>query len=324
MLFRRTLALLAGVGLALSAQAQTPQVLTTIKPLQLIAAAVLDGIEKPAVLLPPGASPHTYALRPSERRAVDQAARIYWVGPDMEMFLEQLLTQRQVAVSMMDAPDLTTRQMAQPLNFQQQPDNHGHAHKHDHGHERNAAPGHAHGDHHHAPGSLDAHIWLSPDNAVAMARLMTEDLATLLPDHAERLQSNLALFEGRMQALDEELKARLTPLQGKPYFVFHDAYGYFEDHYGLGARGVFSLSHEVQPGARHVNMLRQQLRDAGPSCVFSEPQFTPRLVDSLTQGLPVRRAELDPLASEQAVSSTGYEEALRDLSNRLAGCLEGL
>ncbi len=314
MLFRRILPLLLGAGLAMSAQAQTPQVLTTIKPLQLIAAAVLDGVAEPAVLLPPGASPHSYALRPSERRAIEQAERIYWIGPEMELFLEPLLGQRQVALAMMDAPELETRTLARTVNFQT-----GHDH-HDHGHDHS----HRHGDHHHDPGSVDAHIWLNPTNAIAIARYMVEDLAGSHPQHQQRLQHNLAGFETRITALDERLKARLAPLQGKPYFVFHDAYGYLENRYGLGATGVFSLSHEVQPGARHVNLLRQQLRDAGPSCVFSEPQFTPRLIDSLTQGLPVRRGELDPLATDQAVTTSGYEQALENLADRLAGCLEAL
>lgn len=322
MLFRRTLALLIGAGLALSAQAETPRVVATIKPLQLIAAAVLDGIDQPAVLLPPGASPHTYALRPSERRAIAQAERIYWVGPEMEMFLAQLLAERGVAVAMMNAPELKTRTLSQSLNFQRSAAEHEHDHKHSHQHTHDHD--HQHGDHHHAPGSLDAHIWLSPANAVVMARLMATDLAALYPEHQEQLAANFDRFKARIEALDMELAERLTPLQGKPYFVFHDAYGYFEDRYGLGARGIFSLSHEVQPGARHVNFLRQQLSDAGPSCVFSEPQFTPRLVDSLTQGLPVRRAELDPLATDHAPSATAYEAALRDLGERLAGCLEQL
>jgi zinc transport system substrate-binding protein len=320
MLFRRMLALLIGASLALSAQAETPRVVATIKPLQLIAAAVLDGIDQPAVLLPPGASPHTYALRPSERRAVAQAERIYWVGPEMEMFLAQLLAERGVAVAMMNAPGLETRTLSQSLNFQATEAEHDRDHKHSHKHTHD----HQHGDHHHAPGSLDAHIWLSPTNAVAMARLMATDLVDLYPAHQDQLAENFERFEARIEALDADLAARLTPLQGKPYFVFHDAYGYFEDRYGLGARGVFSLSHEVQPGARHVNLLRQQLSDAGPSCVFSEPQFTPRLVDSLTQGLPVRRAELDPLATDHAPSATAYENALRELGERLAGCLEQL
>ncbi|RHW20592.1 zinc ABC transporter substrate-binding protein ZnuA [Pseudomonas jilinensis] len=309
MLWRFLLILLCGMGLSLSALADTPRVLTTIKPLQLIAAAVLDGIDQPAVLLPTGASPHSYALRPSDRRALQQAERIYWVGPELELFLERLLKdQPRARAAIQQAPALTLRTLGPALNFQ-------HAERaHDHlGH-----------DHDHHEGMVDAHIWLAPANAQAIARWMAADLVRLYPGQQARLQANLAAFEQRLEILDQDLVQRLTPLQGKPYFVFHDAYGYFEDAYGLRAEGVFSLSHEVQPGARHVNLLRQRLSSVGPSCVFREPQFPPRLIDSLSEGLNVFSGELDPLGSEVAVTAQGYEVLLRELGDNLATCLERL
>ena len=153
---------------------------------------------------------------------------------------------------------------------------------------------------------------------------MTADLATHFPQHSERLRANLTHFERQLEALDSQLQERFEPLSAKPYFVFHDGYGYFEDHYGLKPRGIFSLSHEVQPGARHVAELRNSLQKAGPSCVFSEPQFTPRLIESLTAGLPVRSAELDPLGSDASVDAQGYVEFMQTLGANLAGCLEAL
>ena len=311
MLFRRLVLLLAGLGASLSATAAMPAVLTTIKPVQLIAAAVLDGVDAPAVLLPPGASPHSYALRPSDRRAVLQAERIYWVGPDLERFVERLLGESQTAVELMAIPHLTVREMRQT-----------HAEVHDHL-EGSPIHHHEHG-HEHKPGSLDAHIWLDPQNALTIARYIAEDLKTLYPGQADRLAANLGDFEARLERLDARLGDRFEPLKNKPYFVFHDGYGYFEGHYQIAPRGVFSLSHEVQPGARHINALREQLQQAGPACVFSEPQFTPRLIDSLTRDLPVRKAELDPLGSEIPVDAGGYEALLEGLADQLAGCLEQL
>lgn len=319
MLLRRLVMLLAGLSVSWSAvSATTPTVLTTIKPLQLIAAAVLEGVDAPGALLPPGASPHSYALRPSDRRAVLQAERIYWVGPDLEMFVERLLSNSQTAVELMDIPQLTLRDMRQTLDDADEHANSPPAPSHQDEHD-----GHAHG-HDHAPGSLDAHIWLDPHNALTIARYMAEDLKALYPDQTDKLAENLAAFEGRLTQLDSRLSARFEPLQDKPYFVFHDGYGYFEDHYNLAPRGIFSLSHEVQPGARHINSLREQLQQAGPACVFSEPQFTPRLVDSLTRDLPVNKAELDPLGTEINVDARGYEALLEGLADQLAGCLEQL
>lgn len=307
MLFRSLLALLCGLGLSFPALADNAKVLTTIKPLQQIAAAVMEGIDSPAVLLPPGNSPHNYALRPSDRRALADAERIYWVGPELELFLEDVLARHGNAQALLHLPGMRVREQLQSINFQQDEGSHSHDHGHDHDH-----------------GTLDAHIWLSPDNALHIARFIAADLASLYPQHVEQLNANTQAFAERLAALDARLKERLAPLHDRAYFVFHDGYGYFEDHYRLRPRGIFSLSHEVQPGARHINLLRQQLQQAGASCVFTEPQFTPRLVNSLTQGLPVEQGELDPLGSDIAVSAQGYEQSLQALGEQLADCLEKL
>lgn len=309
MLLRSLLTLLLGLGMTLSAVADTPKVLTTIKPLQQIAAAVLEGVDQPGLLLSPGASPHKYALRPSDRQALLQAERIYWVGPELERFLQEILARQDNDRSLLHLPQMTVRTQLQSLNFQHQSSSRKHGH--DHGH-----------DHQHEEGALDAHIWLSPENAIQIAQFMAEDLASLFPDQQQQLLDNSAAFAERVAALDAQLKQRLAPLTGKAYFVFHDGYGYYEDHYGLRPRGIFSLSHEIQPGARHVNLLRQQLQDAQPSCVFSEPQFTPRLINSLTQGLQIEQGILDPLGDDTPVSARGYEESLQTLTDSLAACLE--
>lgn len=311
MLLRSLLILLCSLGLSLPALAESARVLTTIKPLQQIATAVLEGIDNPAVLLPVSASPHSYALRPSDRRALLGAERIYWVGPEMELFLNDILGRQDNARALLQVPGMQVREQLQSLNFQEEYGSHSHDHAHDHGHT-------------HDHGALDGHIWLSPDNAIHIARFMADDLGSLYPQQRAQLTANAEAFAERVSALDAQLKARLAPLQDRRYFVFHDGYGYYEDHYGVRPSGIFSLSHEVQPGARHINLLRQQLQKAGTSCVFTEPQFTPRLVDSLTQGLAVERGELDPLGGAIAVSARGYEQSLESLTDALAGCLETL
>ena len=310
MLLRFLFTLACGLGVSVSAIAATPSVLTTIKPVQLIAAAVLEGVAEPDVLLPPGASPHNYALRPSDRRRIASADRIYWVGPDLERFLQQLLDSQTSARRLDEVPELTMRRFD---------DEHA-----EHEHDGEDHPAHEHDDHEHASGSLDPHIWLSVRNAQHIAQWMATDLAVLYPEHGERMQRNAADFVLRLDQLHERQQLRLQPLADKPYFVFHDAYGYLQDSLGVHPRGVFTLSEEIQPGARHVHTLRQQLTAAGPSCVFREPQFPARRVETLTAGLPVRSAELDPLGMDIAPDAQGYEQLLETLGDRLASCLEAL
>ena len=303
-LFAFFLALTATLSFVAPAQADV-RVLTSIKPLQLIAAAVQDGVAVPEVLLPPGASPHNYALRPSDVRRVQSADLLYWIGPDMESFMPRVLKGRSLpTVTVQELPDLKLRHFAE--------DNHSHAeHADDH-------------DHDHRPGSLDAHLWLSPTNARVIAARMATDLSAADPANAPRYQGNLKAFNERLDALDSRLKARLAAVSGKPYFVFHEAYDYFEDAYGLKHTGVFSVASEVQPGAQHVAAMRARLQEVGKTCVFSEPPLRPRLAETLTAGLPVKLAELDALGGYTPATAQGYEQVLEKLGNDLAACLEGL
>lgn len=280
-------------------------VLTSIKPLQLIAAAVQDGVAIPEVLLPPGASPHNYALRPSDVRKVQSVDLVYWIGPDMEGFLPRVLNGRSLpSVAVQDLPGLKLRRFAE--------DSHSHAEEADEH------------DHDHRPGSLDAHLWLSPVNARVIAAKMATDLSAADPANAARYQSNLKAFDERLDALDIRLKKRLAAVEGKPYFVFHEAFDYFEDAYGLKHTGVFSVAAEVQPGAQHVAAMRARLQEVGKTCVFSEPPLRPRLAETLVAGLPVKLAELDALGGYTPATAQGYEQVLEKLGNDLAGCLESL
>lgn len=287
-----------------SAQAEV-RVLTSIKPLQLIAAAVQDGVAVPEVLLPPGASPHNYALRPSDVRKVQSVDLLYWIGPDMEGFLPRVLKGRSLpSVAVQDLPGMKLRHFAE--------DSHSHAEEADEH------------DHDHRPGSLDAHLWLSPINARVIATRIAADLSAADPANAARYQSNLKAFNERLDALDTRLKARLAGIAGKPYFVFHEAFDYFEDAYGLKHAGVFSVAAEVQPGAQHVAAMRARLQQVGKTCVFSEPPLRPRLAETLVAGLPVKLAELDALGGYTPATAQGYEQVLEKLGSDLAGCLEQL
>lgn len=303
-LFSVFVAFVASFLLIGSVQADV-KVLTSIKPLQLIAAAVQDGVAIPEVLLPPGASPHNYALRPSDVRKVQSVDLLYWIGPGMEGFLPRVLNGRTLpSVAVQDLPGLKLRRFAE--------DSHSHAEEADEH------------DHDHRPGSLDAHLWLSPVNARVIAAKMAADLSFIDPDNAARYQSNLKAFDDRLDALDLRLKARLAGIAGKPYFVFHEAFDYFEDAYGLKHTGVFSVAAEVQPGAQHVAAMRSRLQEVGKTCVFSEPPLRPRLAETLVAGLPVKLAELDALGGYTPATAQGYEHMLEKLGNDLAGCLESL
>lgn len=304
-LFLLFVVFITGFSAIVPAQAEV-RVLTSIKPLQLIAAAVQDGIAVPEVLLPPGASPHNYALRPSDVRRVQEVDLLYWIGPDMETFLPSVLAGRsKFSVPVQSLPGMHLR------HFTANSDHHNDGDEDEH-------------DHDHRPGSVDAHLWLSSFNARVIAAKMAADLSEADPANASRYESNVKAFDTRMDALDASIKQRVASIADKKYFVFHEAFDYFEEAYGLKHAGVFAVSSEVQPGAQHVAAMRTRLAEYGKTCVFSEPPLRPRLADTLSAGLPVKLAELDGLGGYTPATAQGYEQLLSKLADDLAGCLESL
>jgi zinc transport system substrate-binding protein len=252
-------------------------------------------------------------------RRVREVALLYWIGPDLENFLPRVLAGRsQPSVAVQELPGMHLRHFA---------DSHAEHDDHDQADDEHAEPEQAVADEHdqdHRPGTVDAHLWLLPANARVIATRMAADLSVADPANAARYQANLGAFGKRLEALDQRLQQRLRGVADKPYFVFHEAYDYFEAAYGLQHAGVFSVLGEVQPGARHVAAMRTRLEQAGPSCVFSEPPRRPRLAETLIAGLPATLAELDTMGATLAVDGNGYTTLLDNLGNDLAECLDAL
>ncbi|RLM09388.1 zinc ABC transporter substrate-binding protein [Gibbsiella quercinecans] len=293
-------------------------VLTSIRPLGFIASAIADGVTETEVLLPDGASPHDFALRPSDIQRLRAADLVIWVGPDMEAFLTKavapLPANRQLAISELAA--------VKPLLMKGDDDD-DHEHHHDHG---EAADNHAEHDHDHDDGhhhgAYNLHVWLSPEIAKLTAIAIHDRLLELMPQNKDKLDANLRQFENLLTQTDKNVVNMLTPVQGKGYFVFHDAYGYFEKHYGLSPLGHFTVNPEIQPGAQRLHQIRTQLVEQKAVCVFAEPQFRPAVINAVAKGTAARSGTLDPLGMGIALGKDSYGNFLRALSNQYVSCLK--
>jgi zinc transport system substrate-binding protein len=287
------------VAWVLPAAAEAPRVVVSIKPLHSLAAALLEGISQPVLLLDGAASPHAHAMRPSERRALQQADVVVWVGPELEAFLEKPLSvlpdQVRVVGLLRDVPDLHRLRLAE----------HGHE---GHGHAR-------------AGEELDPHIWLSPGNARLIARHLTEIFATF--GETERLAANAAALDQRLVVLQADMAERLAPMQARPFVVFHPAYNYLVEAFGLRQAGTLALSPDHSASARHVADLRQEITRSGAVCAFAEPQFADRSLAGLARGTGLRVAVLDPLGVDVPAGPGAYVGTLRQLADALATCLAG-
>jgi zinc transport system substrate-binding protein len=190
----------------------------------------------------------------------------------------------------------------------------------DHGH--NDAHGEKSDEHHHH-GDYNMHLWLSPEIARASAVAIHEKLVELMPQSRAKLDANLKDFEAQLAATDKQVGNELAPLKGKGYFVFHDAYGYYEKHYGLTPLGHFTVNPEIQPGAQRLHEIRTQLVEQKATCVFAEPQFRPAVVEAVARGTSVRMGTLDPLGTNIKLGKTSYSSFLNQLANQYASCLKG-
>lgn len=304
MLLQRSLILASSLLFAASLQAAT--VVSSIKPISLIAAELLDGVAEVNTLLPEGASPHDYALKPSDRRVIDSADLMIWIGPETEPYLQKVIAASGVA----------------DLRWQESEEEHAeHAedvHEHEHEHELELEEEHAEHDH----DSL--HPWLSPESTEHFAERLAVALQQAFPQSADQIAVNAQRFMQSLAAFDREADRRLDPVQGTGFFVFHDAYQGLVEHYALNQVGFFTIDPSRKPGAKHLALLREQLEQSRASCVFVEPQYSAALIESVTRGLDVRQGELDPLAGGVQPAVGSYQQFMRGLVAELESCLAPL
>jgi len=332
-----------------------PKVVASIKPVHSLVAAVMQGVGEPALIVEGAGSPHTYSLKPSQAKALQEADLVFWIGHELEAFLEkpvETIGANAKAVELIDAHGLIKLPFREGGPFEAhshgEDEGHDHAghdhaeehakddHKHDHAHDHKHDDKHDHAhdhkhetaeaaghDHDHAHGAFDSHVWLDPENAKAMVSEIAEALAEADPDNAAAYEANAASTIARLEALRTDIDARLAPVRGKGFIVFHDAYQYFEKRFDISASGSITVSPEVMPGAERVAEIKGRISELGATCVFSEPQFEPKLIQVVTEGTPARAGVLDPLGAELTDGPDLYFGLIDGLATSMQECLGG-
>jgi zinc transport system substrate-binding protein len=302
-----------------AAQAATPNVVVSIKPIHSLVAAIMQGVGEPKLIVEGAASPHTFNMKPSNAAALQKADLIFWIGHGMEAFLEkplEALPSKASVVTLEDAPGLHKLKFREGGVFEPEADD-------DDGHDHGAADGAeaVHDDGDHDLQGFDTHLWLDPMNAKAFAEEIERRLIQADPVNAERYQQNGADLMKKLDALNAELKTQLEPVKHKPFVVFHDAYQYFEHRYHVSVAGSITVSPETMPGAERISEIHQKVADLGATCVFAEPQFEPKLLRVVTEGTKARSGVLDPEAGALDPSPDLYFRLMRGLATSLKTCL---
>ena len=321
------------------------KVVASIKPIHSLASYLMDGIAKPDLIVDGYASPHGFAMKPSHAKMLQNADLIFWVGEDIESFLEKPLNsiaKRAEKIELMDIKGLNVLEFRERNIFDDHDDHDhdGHAKKkkddHDdhEGHSKKKKDdhddhdGHAkkkkdehddHDDHEgHAHGEYDPHIWLDPINAKVILKEMTEHLIENDSKNASTYKSNL---DKALKDIDKLTMDVMTELnQSVASIVFHDAYQYFEERFNVNILGAFTVNTDVMPGAEQLAEIREIIEHDKVSCVFSEPQFNPDIIKAVAKDMNIKTGVIDPLGATLDPGKDLYFDLINNMSSSFKGC----
>lgn len=331
---------LSGIGIALAAASQTyaqvPKVAVDIAPLHSLVTQVMDGVGEPDLLIRPEASPHDYHLRPSEAKALSQADVVFWVGEGLTPWLEKPLSSlasSATKVEMMEVEGTTLYGFREGATFEahsHSEEGHEEHHKHEHKereeseesevhHQHEEHDHDAHHDHHH--GKYDPHAWLDPKNSEVWVEAIAGALSNADAENAPIYTENAKVAISRLRSLSEDIRQQAQSINGIKFIVFHDAYQYFEQRFQLLATGAISISDASKPSPARVSEIRQTVKDLGVTCVFTEPQYNPELVNAVFENSTVNTiGKMDPIGANIAPGKEQYYSLLVAMISSLKQC----
>ena len=309
------------------------KVVASIKPLHSLASYLMDGVGKPDLIVEGYGSPHGFSMKPSHAKILQNADLIFWVGEDLEIFLEKPLSsiaKKAEKIELMEIKGLNVLKFRERNIF----DKHDHDDHDDHGKKEDDHDDHEHDDHDkkeehanhddhdghegHAHGEYDPHIWLDPMNAKVILNEMVEHLIENDAKNASKYKSNLKNAFKDIDKLTADVKADLS--KSTASIVFHDAYQYFEERFDINILGAFTVNTDVMPGAEQLSEIREIIEHDKVSCIFSEPQFNPDIINAVAKDMDIKTGILDPLGATLNPGKNLYFDLIRNMSDSFKGC----
>ena len=312
-------ALLAAALITASPALAAPRVVASVVPVHSIVSAVMGDKGTPELLLQGSMSEHRAVFTPSQMATLGNADLVFIVGHGLEAKLAQISGSDAVNgksfIALSDAPGIKTLPIREGGTWE------AHDHEHEHEHEEVGE----HTDDHAAEGvlSFDPHVWLDPDNAKAMAMAVAADLGKADPANAAAYDANARAFAADVDRTSSSIAAELAPVKDKPFIVFHDAYQYFERHFGLAGAGSIADVSAQAPSAERLAQVRDKITAVKAACVFREPQYDGKVVATVIEGTGAREGVLDPLGAGLTPGPQAYPQLIQNLGTALKDCLSG-
>ena len=286
------------------------KVVTTIKPVHSLVSGVMDGVSNPTLIIEGSSSPHNFSLKPSHAKMLEEADIVFWIGEDLESFMEKplnSLAKNAVQISFMDLKSIKKLKFREMNDHDDHDDHHGHEDEDD----DSSHDGHNHGE-------FDAHIWLDPVNAKVMISEIAHELSELDPSNKSNYEKNA---EKMISSFDDLIDRVSTIVPNNPSFiVFHDAYQYFENRFNIKSAGALTLNPEVLPGAKQIAEIQELIEHDNVKCIFSEPQYNPKIIEMLSADMKVSTSVLDPLGADINAGPKMYNNLILQIANSLKDC----
>ena len=304
------------------------KVVTSIKPVHSLVSYIMDGVGKPDVIVDGYNSPHGFSLKPSHAKMLENADLVIWVGEDLEAFLEKPLStiaRKAQKIEIMDLKKIKKLEFREKNIFEEHNDHKehdGHKEQDDHkehddhkdhnGHkEKDGHEGHHHG-------KYDPHVWLDPINAKIIIGEITNQLIKLDTNNSSVYKSNSKKALADIDKLIKNIKNNLS--KDLRFVVFHDAYQYFENRFGIQVLGALTVNTDVMPGAEQLSEIREVIEHEKVNCLFSEPQFNPSIIKSIAKDTSVKTGILDPLGANLDKGKDLYFDLLKNMATSFKGC----
>lgn len=291
-----------------------PNVLVTIKPLHSWVSAVMKGLGEPKLLIKGAESVHTYNLKPSDAEDISKADIIFMVEDDMEVYLKRPLKNLAGRARVVELADSKGVRLLKPRHGGMfETHDHGHNHNYDSGYSRDRK-------NYHDDDHEDLHFWLDPENAIAATQKIAKVLGKIDPKHKSTYQKNARNYIQKLDDLLKDVNRSLKDHRSLNFIVFHDAYHYFEKRFRMHAVGSVTINPDLQPSAKRISQIRDKIKETRAMCVFSEPQFEPKLVKTLTEGTRARTGVLDPLGADIPAGEDAYIILIENIAKSLIRC----
>jgi zinc transport system substrate-binding protein len=268
------------------ASAEKIRVVATISPLADFAKQVGGDKVEVTLLLPPGASPHTYEPTPKILREISQAEVFLKIGSGLEFWADRML--RAVSKDMEIVDSSAGVDLIRDIS-----------HTHDHSNDF---------DRHHGT-DTDPHIWLDPTICVQIITKIEAAFSKADPSNAAYYRENAEAYKEKLRELDQEIFQRTKLFRTREYVTFHSAWNYFSRRYGLKVAAVIEESPGKEPSPRHVKKIIDILRSLDTRVIFAEPQFSPKIAETIAREAGAQVLFLDPEGGQKGRET--YMELMR-------------